>query len=126
MNKSRITLFLREEGNSTMIEAIKTYWLYALFGGGISGLGLAVRKLFSRLKKEVDEQAKIKAGVLAILHDRLYQSCQHFLRQGYIIPGDLKNVSTLHDSYVNLGGNGTITEMFKRVKALPLQKQEGH
>jgi len=95
-----------------------------VFGGVLAILGVAVRKLFARVKREMDEQARIKAGVLAILHDRLYQSCQHFIRQGYIIPGDLRNISTMHESYITLGGNGVISEMVNRVKALPLEKQE--
>ena len=107
-----------------MLEAIRAYWLEVLFGSVLTGFGLTVRILFSRVKKEVDEQAKIKTGVLAILHDRLYQSCQHYILQGYIIPGDLRNVSTMYASYVELGGNGTIMEMFNRVKSLPLHKQE--
>ena len=107
-----------------IIEAIRSYWLEVLFGSVLAGIGFMMRNLFARVKKEVDEQTKIKAGVLAILHDRLYQSCQHYILQGYIIPGDLRNVGTMHSSYIELGGNGTITEMFNRVKSLPLHKQE--
>lgn len=107
-----------------MIEAIRAYWLEFLFGSALAGFGFAVRSLFARVKKEVDEQAKIKAGVLAILHDRLYQSCQHYILQGYIIPGDLRNVGTMYASYIELGGNGTVSEIFNRVKSLPLYKQK--
>ena len=108
-----------------MYEAIRAYWVETVFGSILFALGVMVKLLFGRVKKEVDEQAKIKAGLIAMLHDRLYQSCQHFLRQGYIIPGDLKNISTMHESYTDLGGNGMIAEMVARVKALPLHKQEG-
>jgi len=107
-----------------IIEIMRSYGTQTALAGVLAMMGMAVRKLYARVKKEMDEQAKVKAGVLAILHDRLYQSCQHFIRQKYILPGDLRNLSTMHDSYSNLGGNGAITEMVSRVKTLPLYKKE--
>ncbi len=107
-----------------MLEFIKNNWMAAAFSGVLAGLGVAMKRLFARVKSEVSEQAKIKAGVLAILHDRLYQSCQFFVKQGFIIPGDLTNLGNLFDSYSGLGGNGTITELYNRVKKLPLNKKE--
>ena len=60
-------------------------------------------------------------GVLAILHDRIYQACQHYLAQGYVDMAGLKNVEYLYRSYHALGGNGTGTELYNRVKALPIR-----
>lgn len=60
-------------------------------------------------------------GVLAILHDRIYQACQFYLAQGYVDMAGLKNVEYLYRSYHALGGNGTGTELYNRVKALPIR-----
>ena len=63
----------------------------------------------------------MKEGLLAILHDRIYQACQFYLAQGYVDMVGLKNVEYLYHSYHALGGNGTGTELYNRVKALPIR-----
>lgn len=68
----------------------------------------------------MEEQENVKDGILAILHDRLYQLCQYYLAQGAITPNALKNVEYLYRSYHSLGGNGTGTELYTRVTKLPL------
>ena len=63
-------------------------------------------------------------GVLAILHDRIYQACQHYLALGYIDASGLKNLEYLYKSYHTLGGNGTGTELYNRAKALPIKQED--
>ena len=79
---------------------------------------------YRKLAKKVQEQERVKDGILAILHDRLYQLCQYYLAKGTISPNALKNVEYLYRSYHSLGGNGTGTELYTRVTQLPL-KLEG-
>lgn len=81
---------------------------------GLLGLG------WGYLVKKVTEYKTIKDGLLAIMHDRLYQSCTFYLKQGSIDIGGLKNIEYLYKSYHALGGNGTGTDLYNRVKALPL------
>ena len=82
---------------------------------GLLGLG------WGYLVKKVTEYKTIKDGLLAIMHDRLYQSCTFYLKQGYIDMGGLKNLEYLYKSYHALGGNGTGTELYNRAKALPIR-----
>ena len=92
---------------------------------GISGvLAAAYRRLAKRIKDQEDERRAVKEGLLAMLHDRLYQACQHYLKQGYIDAGGLKNLEYLYRSYHTLGGNGTGTELYNRAKALPIKQEE--
>lgn len=63
----------------------------------------------------------MKEGMLAILHDRIYQACHFYLQQGYIDTPGLKNIEYLYRSYHTLGGNGTGTELYNRCKALPIR-----
>lgn len=114
-----------------MIEFIKQYWLQVIFGGIISALTFAVKHLFGLMKKERElqkekaeaecrEQELIKAGVIAILHDRIYQVCQYHIQNDYITIQDLDNLEYLYQGYSGLGGNGTGEELYKRCKALRL------
>ena len=79
------------------------------------------------LKKKAIEQEAIKTGMIAILHDRLFQLCNYYLELGYI-PLDkaeeiLDNLKILYDAYHALGGNGTGTDIYNRTKKLPLRKE---
>ena len=83
-------------------------------------LAAAYRGLLKRIKAQEEERAAVKEGLLAIMHDRLYQSCTSYIKQGSIDTGGLKNLEYLYKSYHALGGNGTGTELYNRAKALPI------
>lgn len=102
-----------------MKDFIVKYWLECAFAAVTGAFTWAYRKL----KKRVDEQELIKQGVLAILHDRLFQAGRHFISQGDISLEELKNIEYLYRSYHALGGNGTGTEIWERIKDLPLKKE---
>lgn len=100
-----------------MIEYVIQYWLGAVFGVFTGALTYAYRKL----KKKVDEQELLKEGMLAILHDRLYQMGREYIERGWITFEELKNMEYLYNSYAALGGNGTGKEIWERVKNLPVK-----
>lgn len=82
-------------------------------------------KDFDKIKASVDANDRLteelKVGVRALLHDRLYQGCRYFLKQGIINEAELSNMGRLYESYHQLGGNGTGTELYQRIKKLPLE-----
>lgn len=82
-------------------------WAFGLLGTAVIAVAIKYKALLN--------------GVLAILHDRLYQSCTFYIKQGSIDMGGLKNLEYLYTSYHALGGNGTGTELYTRAKALPIQ-----
>lgn len=98
-----------------MKEFIVEYWIEVLFGTATTILGGFCHKL----KKKVDKQNLIEAGMLAILHDRLYQLGREYIEREWITLEELKNMEYLYNSYHDLGGNGTGTEIWERVKNLP-------
>lgn len=104
-----------------MLEFIVKYWAQWLFGIVAAGLTAAYRNLSKKIKAQKEENKAIKDGLLAILHDRLYQVCTHYIEIGYIDLAALKNVEYLYESYHALGGNGTGTELYTRAKALPIK-----
>lgn len=107
-----------------MMEWIKRYWIEAVFGAVIAALGGAYRKIAKRLKARQTEDEAIKDGLLAILHDRLYTECSRHIDAGQIDLTAMKNIEYIYKAYHALGGNGTGTELYERVKALDLEKEE--
>lgn len=104
-----------------MKDFVIRYWLEVLFTTIVGTLSFFVKRLYTRAKKEVDEQERIKEGLLAILHDRLYQMCKNYLCQGWITVDDLENLEYVYNGYHNLGGNGTGTELYQRCRSMPLR-----
>ena len=102
-----------------MLEFVLEYWVDFLFGVIIAGMSLAYKKL----AKKVKEAEYVKEGVLAMLHDRLFQAGRYYIAKNEITLDELKNVEYLYNGYHNLGGNGTGTEIWERVKNLPIKKE---
>lgn len=85
-------------------------------------LGAAVGFLWKKLMDMVKEQKYLHNGVLAMLHDRLYLICTHYIKMGYIDTDGLDNVGIIYQAYHGLKGNGTGTNLYKRVCALPIKE----
>ena len=98
------------------------YWAEVGFTTLISFVTYWSNHIYKKFKASNEEQAYIKEGLMALLHDRLYQACQHYIHQDCITVGDLDNLEYLYKSYHDLGGNGTGTELYSRCKNLQLKK----
>ena len=112
-----------------MAEFIMKYWLEAGFGLLCAAVGagfrLVAKKLQERQREEAADRAEqeaLKEGVLALLHDRLYQGCRYYIHNGRITDEEMRNMEYLYNGYHALGGNGTGTELYERVKRLPLKE----
>lgn len=105
-----------------MREFIMQYWLEFLFGVLIAVLSAGVKTVKNRLKQQAQEQEALKHGLIAILHDRLFQSGMYFIGKGEIGLSELKNIEKLYEAYHALGGNGTGTEVYERVMDLKIIK----
>lgn len=107
-----------------MWEFIIKYWLEVVFGLATSFLAVAYRLLSKKFKRHNSEHDLLKDGLLAILHDRIYQACEFNLQRGYCSIEEKKNIEYLYNSYHALGGNGTGTEIYNRVQSLPIKTKE--
>lgn len=103
-----------------MLDFIKEYWLEFAFTLIVSLLSILVKRLYSKFKQEITTQKLLKEGMLAILHDRIYQLCTSHIDNGCITVDELENLEYLYNSYHNLGGNGTGTSLFERCKTLKI------
>lgn len=104
-----------------IIAYVEAHWVTWFFACLSAVLGFAYKKSLSKLHKWKKEQDALRAGVMAMLYDRLYQGCKYHLKNKEIDDDELKNMETLYLAYHALGGNGTGTELYERVKKLPLK-----
>ena len=107
-----------------MIEVLRQHWLAFFVGLTTVAFTALMRLLWGRVKREVKEQATLKSGVLALLHDRVYQACQYYIHAGSISLDDLKNLEHLFKGYHDLGGNGTCEELYGRVRKLAIKRMD--
>lgn len=123
-----------------MIEFIIKYWLEVGFGLLCAAVGAGFKLVSKKLKERQEEeearraqrrkeeearwaeQESLKEGVLSLLHDRLYQGCRYHIHNDEITDEEMKNMEYLYKGYHALGGNGTGTELYERIKKLPLKE----
>ncbi len=80
--------------------------------------GWALRSAVSQKK----EQRSIKAGVVALIHDRLYTSYEEYSHRcpaPFASVEEMRNAEYLYKPYHALGGNGTGTELYERIMNMP-------
>ena len=67
----------------SIMQYISVHWVSWVFGIISVLLSGAYHKLSKQLKAERARTNAINAGVLALLHDRLYQACTFYLKRKY-------------------------------------------
>ena len=103
-----------------MIDFISKYWIQELFAIIIAFMTW----LFQRIRAWKKEQEVVREGIVAILHDRLYQACVVFMKQGYCSVDDRRNLESIYAPYHALGGNGTGSSLYEKCMTLPLEPEE--
>ena len=68
-------------------------------------------------------QETIKTGLLALLHDRIYQLGEFYILSGYITFDEFDNLTYLYEPYEALKGNSTGTDIYEKCKQLPREKE---
>ena len=80
----------------------------------------AYRHMSQKIRKRCEEDAALKDGVMAILHDRIYAECTRCITEELITVEAMHNLECLYKAYHALGGNGTGTELYSRAVSLDL------
>lgn len=78
------------------------------------------KKLAKKLKKTQEENDAIKAGVKALLQDRLYDLYSKCRKEGGATHFERRNWNNLYTQYHNLGGNGEMKDVCDRFFKLPI------
>lgn len=98
-----------------MFEFIATHALELVIAFLFSVLTGFVTKLYKKVELENDRKEKeynaLKAGMTAILRDRIVQAYYHYESRGSITLHGLENVNKMFEEYSNLGGNGSVKKL---------------
>lgn len=96
----------------------------------ISAFNCGKLRATNKIKKQEDERINkekehglLMEGMVAILHNMIYQQGKEHIRVGEISIEDMKDYEYLYKSYHAMGGNGTGTEIYERVKDLPIRQE---
>ena len=74
-------------------------------------------------EQQQTENGAIRLMLLALGRDRILQGYRYYKKQGGISAQDLETMNKLYTAYHALGGNGTITEIYKKIVSLPLKEE---
>lgn len=107
------------------MDILREFGLPIMNGVLLALIGVLGGWIGAKFKASKAEEINIKNGVLALLHDRLYQACQYHLEKKCISPAEMRNLEKMFRAYKALGGNGTIKEMYERCMELTLCFREG-
>ena len=103
-----------------MVDFILRYWVQEMFTLIIAAITWMGKTLY-RKKNEYDV---LRQGIMALLHDRLYQACSYFIDRGYCTIEDRNNLEYLYIPYKALGGNGTGESLYRKCMELPFKPDD--
>lgn len=95
-----------------MIEFIIKYWIEIGFTGVCSLFVFVVKKLYKK-------QKAVENGVQALLRNELIRRYREYETKGELTIIDKENLEAMFKEYQNLGGNGTVAQMYKDLIELP-------
>lgn len=102
-----------------MPEWIAKYWIEFAFGLIVAVLGILIRKINSRVKVSISKSEAMELGVQALLRDRMIDNYSRYSEQGYAPIYVRESFENCYQQYHALGGNGVMTDIHDKFKALP-------
>jgi len=81
-------------------------------------------ELAAEQERTNNENNAIKAGIQAMLRDRLYQLYRYCKKQGYAGEFERENFDNMYTQYHSLGANGVMDDVKAKFLALPLFDEE--
>ena len=85
--------------------------------------GAVITSLWTLCRQRKTENDALKAGLQALLRDRIIQAYNHYVEdKGWIPIYALESLNTCYKSYEALGENGVIDGLVKELNELPKHK----
>ena len=104
-----------------MLEFIIKYWLETCFTIICGVFSFLLKKLATRQRDIKERQRAVENGVQALLRNELIRRYREYEIKGEITIIDKENIEHLFNEYKNLGGNGTIKQMYDELLELPIK-----
>lgn len=88
---------------------------------GSSAFAALVNQICNYFAKRAERKSGMNKGIRLILKNDIRTLCIKYIEQGWIYEDELEDIIIMHECYHNdLGGNGYLDELMKRVKSLPI------
>lgn len=97
--------------------------IVALIGGGFTVINIIVTSIITRKKKLSEREKNIENGLQSLLRAEIIRSHEKYMDREYCPVYAREALTRIYESYHALGGNGTMTELYKQVMALPTDKE---
>ena len=75
-----------------------------------------------RLDEIMSRENAINEALRALCRDRILQGYRYYKRNSGVTAQELETMTKLYNAYHALGGNGTITAVYEKIKELPLKE----
>lgn len=106
-----------------MPEWIVKYWVEYLFGLVVAALGVAVKNLYTKVKKNKQEDAAMKEAILSLLDDSMGRLSDGCKAKNYATREEARRYERMYEAYHGLGGNGAVTNEHKQFMKLDVREQ---
>lgn len=87
--------------------------------------GAIITLLWTMLRAKKRENDALKAGVQALLRDRIIQSYNHYTEKGWMPIYARDSLDACYNSYEALGENGVIDDLMEQLRELPNHRSSG-
>lgn len=109
--------------------------IVAIIGGAVTIFNVVystamANKVEKKRQKDVEEMRQndrskqIESGLQSLLRAEIIRSHEKYMDKGYCPVYAREALNRIYESYHALGGNGTMTELYKQVMALPTDKED--
>lgn len=98
----------------------------ALIGGAVTLINVLFTALVSAKRRSSERTEQFEAGLQCLLRAEIIRSHEKYMDKGYCPVYAREALSREYEAYHALGGNGTITDLYQQITALPTDKEEKH
>ncbi len=75
---------------------------------------------YAREQERLARMVLSEEALVAILRDRIIQSCRFFIKRGSIPAFERESIERMYNAYHSLGGNDIASDIYRQMRELPL------
>lgn len=82
----------------------------------------AIEKLNSTAEEHTAQLTNLQSGLMLLIYDRFEHLAERYIANNKITMKQLSVVSSLHETYILLGGDGWCKTLMDRIRELPIEE----